>query len=187
MAKEDIFKFEKEERDNFKNRASKAKSKISRKRFSKAEDDPVLYLEALLEEAHIEPHSTAALQFLKNKSRQAFGTTNFPLEVLESASQEIVGRNKIVPNWVNTGKLYSFRYWPENFDTIEYFDMNPLIFIVDFESKYSWRGINLHYLDPNIRNKLYYDLRQWLTNKNYDQHTRVRMYYQYLKRFKKYI
>ena len=184
------FDFEKDKKlDSTSNAARKSDAKRRTRSTSlrKPEENPVGYLEGLLNEEGISEHSVAALQFLKNKSRQTFGTSKLPLETLAPAASEIVGRNKVVPNWINTGKLYTFRYWPENFTTLDYFDMHPLVFIVDFESKYSWRGINLHYLDPNIRNKLYYDLRQWLTNRNYDQHTRVRMFYSYLKRFKKYI
>tara|TARA_B100001059_G_C17725415_1_gene523138 strand:- start:97 stop:888 length:792 start_codon:yes stop_codon:yes gene_type:complete len=180
------FDFAEQEKKLSNERIKKAKQKL-KNRFRKPEDNPVTYLEGLLMEENIPPHSIAALQFLKNKTRQLYGTRRFEPEDLVSAASEIVGRNKVVPNWMNTGKLYTFRYWPDGFVDLNYFDMNPLIFIVDFESKYLWRGINMHYLDPNLRNKLYYDLRQWLTNRNYDQGTRIRMFYQYLKRFKKYI
>ena len=146
-----------QEKKTLNERVKKAKQKLAH-RSLKAEDDPVTYLEGLLHEENIPPHSIAGLQFLKNKTRQIYGTRRFDPEDLASAASEIVGRNKVVPNWLNTGKLYTFRYWPDGFVDLDYFDMNPLIFIVDFESKYLWRGINMHYLDPNLRNKLYYDL-----------------------------
>ena len=63
------FDFAEQEKKLSKERINKAKQKM-RNRFRKPEDDPVTYLEGLLHQEGIQPHSIAAHQFLKNKTRQ---------------------------------------------------------------------------------------------------------------------
>jgi hypothetical protein len=72
-------------------------------------------------------------------------------------------------NIVNTideksiGKMYTFFYDPKHKETLPYYDLFPLIFVVG-PAAGGFLGINLHYLPPVLRAKLMDSLYQILNN-----------------------
>lgn len=83
------------------------------------------------------------------------------------------------------GYMYAFRYDPKWKNELPYYDTFPLIFPVKFESD-GFLGINFHYLPPVLRAKLMDALYSTLTNKKYDDTTRIRISYQILQSASKY-
>ena len=83
------------------------------------------------------------------------------------------------------GYMYAFSYDPKFKKTLSYYDVFPLIFPVQFESD-GFLGINFHYLPPVLRAKLMDALYPNLTNKQYDDTTRMRISYQILQSAAKY-
>jgi hypothetical protein len=83
------------------------------------------------------------------------------------------------------GYMYAFRYDPKWKNELPYYDTFPLIFPVKFESD-GFLGINFHYLPPVLRAKLMDALYSTLTNKKYDDTTRVRISYDILQSAAKY-
>jgi hypothetical protein len=83
------------------------------------------------------------------------------------------------------GKMYTFFYDPKYKDVLPYYDMFPLIFLVDFKEN-GFLGINLHYLPPVLRAKLMDSLYQTINNTKYDDTTKLRISYQILASASKY-
>lgn len=77
------------------------------------------------------------------------------------------------------GKMYTFFYDPKHKDTLPYYDLFPLIFVVG-PAKGGFMGINLHYLPPVLRAKLMDSLYQILNNNKYNDTTKLKISYQVL-------
>lgn len=78
------------------------------------------------------------------------------------------------PKRLMIGQLLFFKYLPTNKRFIEsnrYYDIYPLIFVTD-SYRGGFRGINLHYLDPETRNLLFENMmKQFTTTKGRDHRT----------------
>ena len=83
------------------------------------------------------------------------------------------------------GYMYAFKYDPKHKADLPYYDTFPLIFPVKMESD-GFLGINFHYLPPILRAKLMDALYSTLTNKKYDDSTRVKISYSILQSASKY-
>jgi hypothetical protein len=83
------------------------------------------------------------------------------------------------------GYMYAFKYDPKTKNDLPYYDTFPLIFPVKMESD-GFLGINFHYLPPVLRAKLMNALYSTLTNKKYDDSTRVKISYSILQSASKY-
>lgn len=107
-----------------------------------------------------------------------------------NAAQDVtsVNRNRMMndkENIVNTideksiGKMYTFFYDPKHKETLPYYDLFPLIFVVGPAAD-GFLGINLHYLPPVLRAKLMDSLYQILNNNKYNDTTKLKVSYQVL-------
>ena len=83
------------------------------------------------------------------------------------------------------GYMYAFKYDPKMKKELPYYDTFPLIFPVRIDSD-GFLGINFHYLPPVLRAKLMNALYSTLTNKKYDDTTKVRISYSILQSASKY-
>jgi hypothetical protein len=83
------------------------------------------------------------------------------------------------------GYMYAFKYDPKMKKELPYYDTFPLIFPVKFEND-GFLGINFHYLPHILRAKLMDALYSNLTNRNYDETTRVKVSYSILQSASKY-
>jgi len=66
------------------------------------------------------------------------------------------------------GKLAFLSYNPVTKDTLDFYDVNPLIFIVKVEGPYIY-GLNVHYLDLSLRTKLVQSLCKFGPSSNEDE------------------
>ena len=83
------------------------------------------------------------------------------------------------------GYMYAFKYDPKMKKELPYYDTFPLIFPVRIDSD-GFLGINFHYLPPILRAKLMNALYSTLTNKKYDDTTKVKISYSILQSASKY-
>ena len=79
-----------------------------------------------------------------------------------------------------TGKMFTFRYLPKGRDTLKYYDTFPLVITLDVGKRYM-TGLNLHYIAPKYRQILLNHLDDYSNNTQYDEHTRLRVTYNFLK------
>lgn len=78
------------------------------------------------------------------------------------------------------GSMVMYYYDPKHKDTLPYFDRFPLTIIVDMTSD-GFHGLNLHYLPMTLRAKFLDGLLDNITNTVYNDATRFRVTYNYLK------
>jgi len=77
------------------------------------------------------------------------------------------------------GNMYLMTYDPKHKDTLPYYDRFPLIFPIN-KAKGGFLGINMHYLPPILRAKLMDQLYTVLTNKRFDETTKISASYKLL-------
>ena len=80
------------------------------------------------------------------------------------------------------GNMYMFFYDPKHKETLPYYDTFPLIIMVE-KAPGGFYGLNLHYLPPVLRAKLFDALT--LTNNRYDESTRFKARYRILQSVRK--
>jgi len=78
------------------------------------------------------------------------------------------------------GRMYSFFYDAKGKDELAYWDRYPLVFPIELYSD-GFLGINLHYLPPRLRAALMNKLYDTMTNKKYDETTKLNINYRILK------
>jgi hypothetical protein len=83
------------------------------------------------------------------------------------------------------GYMYAFKYDPKTKNDLPYYDTFPLIFPIRMDSD-GFLGINFHYLPPVLRAKLMNALYSTLTNRKYDDTTKVKISYSILQSASKY-
>lgn len=103
---------------------------------------------------------------------QARKTSITPRKLQSEAKSQAVGR-------VSMGKMYFFAYDPKTKKELPYYDRFPLIFPFK-KAQGGFMGINLHYLPPRLRAKLMDALYGLVTNKKYDETTRLNLSYRVL-------
>ncbi len=103
---------------------------------------------------------------------QARKTSITPRKLQSEAKSQAVGR-------VSMGRMYFFAYDPKTKKELPYYDRFPLIFPFK-KAQGGFMGINLHYLPPRLRAKLMDALYSLVTNKKYDETTRLNLSYRVL-------
>jgi hypothetical protein len=83
------------------------------------------------------------------------------------------------------GKMFMFWYDPKWKDVLPYYDICPLILVVDMDKK-GFYGLNLHYLPPQLRAMLLDRLLAIRSNNKYDSTTYLKISYSILKATQKY-
>jgi|TARA_B110000971_G_scaffold219288_1_gene260037 hypothetical protein len=83
------------------------------------------------------------------------------------------------------GGMYMFTYDPKTKDKMPYYDTFPLVIPVE-PAAGGFYGLNLHYIPPLLRAKLLDALMDNLSNKKYDDSTRMRINYKMLQAASKY-
>jgi hypothetical protein len=82
------------------------------------------------------------------------------------------------------GKMYFYFYDPKTKDSLPYYDRFPLVIPIERYPD-GFLGLNLHYLHPKRRIILLDKLSTILNNRDYDETTRFRISYDFLKRASK--
>ena len=79
------------------------------------------------------------------------------------------------------GRMYFYYYDPKTKDSLPYYDRFPLVIPIERYSD-GFLGLNLHYIHPKRRIILLDKLSTILTDHRYDEGTRLRISYDFLKR-----
>ena len=80
--------------------------------------------------------------------------------------------------------MYFYFYDPKTKEQMEYYDKFPLVIPIE-EHRDGFLGLNLHYIHPRQRLQLLDKLSDIATNKNFDESTRFKISYNYLKNAKR--
>jgi hypothetical protein len=101
--------------------------------------------------------------------------TRSPKTVIESAAAR--AHSVITPT---PGKMLMYQYDAKYKDVLPYWDMFPVMFPLEMY-KDSFLGLNMHYLPPTFRVRLFDALFETANNTKYDQTTKLNISYQQLK------
>ena len=123
--------------------------------------------ESLAKEGYT-PRSSAARQWLRAKVGELRPT---PAALMKD--RERLKDKSII------GKMYFFFYDPKTKDSLPYYDRFPLVIPIERYSD-GFLGLNLHYIHPKQRIILLDKLSDTVTNKRFDEKTKLRISYQYL-------
>lgn len=83
-------------------------------------------------------------------------------------------------NRARVGSMYMYFYDPKHRETLPYYDAFPLTIMVE-PVPGGFYGLNLHYLPPALRAKLFDSIVELTNNKRYDESTRFKLTYNMLK------
>ncbi len=123
--------------------------------------------------AGVQPRSTESQNWFRRKLKDA-GTINRQSLLRDSALQR-VARPRM-------GDMYMFFYDPKHKETLPYYDTFPLIIMVE-KAPGGFYGLNMHYLPPVLRAKLFDGLAK--SDERYDENTRFRARYRLLQSVRK--
>jgi len=117
----------------------------------------------------LEPRTRVARQWLKAKMM------NLRVSRRDMMRDRIRLRNKSL-----IGRMYFYFYDPKLKDTLPYYDKFPLVIPIK-RLPDGFIGINLHYISPKYRIILLDKLSTILNNHDYDETTKLKISYEYLK------
>lgn len=118
----------------------------------------------------IEPRTRLARQWLKSK------TQNLRVSGKDLMQDRLKLRNKSL-----IGRMYFYYYDPKMKDTLPYYDRFPLVIPIERHND-GFIGLNLHYISPKYRIMLLDKLSSIMNNDEYDETTKLRISYDFLKR-----
>jgi len=121
-------------------------------------------------------HSKEAQDWFREKARE-LGRIN-KLDLI--ADKRLTQLNRPSP-----GQMFLFTYDPKTKKQLPYYDTFPLILMVDYTDT-GFYGLNLHYLPPAPRAKLFDALLQTANNNKFDDSTKLKINYNILKSTEKY-
>jgi hypothetical protein len=118
-----------------------------------------------------------ARKWFRDIARNTGSNERKPERILESSKNK---KTRVLP-----GRMYHFFYDPKTKEKLPYYDVFPLIFMVG-KAENGFYGINLHYLPPQLRAKLMDALYEVVSDKRYDENTKLRISYNILQGAAKY-
>ena len=125
-------------------------------------------IQASLAKEGLKPRTNAARAWIRSKVKDLNSKTAL------MRAQERLRTNTII------GKMYFFYYDPKTKDSLPYYDRFPLVIPIEQYSD-GFLGLNLHYIHPKQRIILLDKLSDTLSNKRYDERTRLRVNYEFLR------
>jgi len=121
----------------------------------------------------INPRTAKARDWLRNK-----------IKSLNPTAKILFQDTRKTKNNTILGKMYFYYYDPKTKDKLSFYDKFPLVIPIEQYSD-GFLGLNLHYIHPRERIILLDKLSETLNNSRYDEKTKFRISYEYLKAAKK--
>ena len=117
----------------------------------------------------IEPRTATARDWLKAKIQNLSVDANTLMQDKDSLKDSTI-----------IGKMYFYYYDPKTKEKLKYYDRFPLVIPVE-EYNDGFLGLNLHYIHPKNRVILLDKLSETLSNSSFDEKTKFRVSYNFLK------
>ena len=118
------------------------------------------------------------------RSREARSWLLSKVSTLRPTKGDLMRDRERLKNTSIIGRMYFYYYDPKTKDSLPYYDRFPLVIPIERYSD-GFLGLNLHYISPKRRIILLDKLSTILSDHNYDEKTRFRISYDYLKRASK--
>jgi len=134
-------------------------------------------LDEMFKETGLPRGSQAAMTWYKSLVREMFEMTEMsPEETLLRDKTRLIQKS----GYKRLGGMYLFNYLPKTRARLKYYDTIPLVFILKFYGD-GFLGLNLHYLAPSMRERLFTLLRTRMRGPIENQWSRLYLSYEMLK------
>lgn len=134
------------------------------------------------------------MAYLLDRLKQELGTTGYKpgsnrsrdwlrkkVNDLKPTSQALMRDRERLKSSTIIGGMYFYFYDPKTKESLPYYDRFPLVIPIE-QYRDGFLGLNLHYIHPKQRILLLDALSEYKTNNNYDEKTRLRLSYDFLRR-----
>tara|TARA_Y100000296_G_scaffold83090_1_gene113289 strand:- start:516 stop:1127 length:612 start_codon:yes stop_codon:yes gene_type:complete len=101
------------------------------------------------------------------------------------SSKSIMSQRDSIVSKIFLGRMYHFRYDAKWKEKLPYWDMFPLVIPIDFYND-GFSGLNLHYLPPRLRARLFDALTNVLSDDGLNERAKFKLTYQMLSGVKMY-
>jgi hypothetical protein len=125
-----------------------------------------------------------ARQGFEKRSREARNWLKAKIGALKPTKGDLMRDKQRLRERSFIGRMYFYFYDPKTKDSLPYYDKFPLVIPIERYPD-GFLGLNLHYISPKQRILLLDKLSVLLTDRNYDEKTRLRISYDYLARASK--
>jgi hypothetical protein len=129
-------------------------------------------LKKQLEEEGIKPNTKLSQEWFLDKIREIGGLKVETSRIMREPPIKMAANQF-------RGRMYLFRYNPLNKRTLPYYDMFPLVILLE-KSKTGFMGLNLHYLPIDLRQRLFYNLLPRASQSEFRWNTYLKIDYDYL-------
>jgi hypothetical protein len=130
-------------------------------------------IQASLAKEGLKPRTNAARDWLKKKVND-----------LRPSPASIMRDKERLREKSFIGRMYFYLYDPKHKDTLPYYDRFPLVIPIE-RYQDGFLGLNLHYIHPKQRIILLDKLSEVANNSKFDETTRLKISYEFLKRASK--
>jgi len=121
-----------------------------------------------------------AKQGLEPRSRESRQWLNAKIAELKPTKAALMADRQRLKTGSIIGKMYFYFYDPKTKDTLPYYDRFPLVIPIE-KYKDGFLGLNLHYIHPKYRITLLDKLSEVASNRKYNEQTKLRISYRYLR------
>jgi len=122
-----------------------------------------------------------AKEGLNPRTRLARAWLQQKVKDLKPSPSSLIRDRQRLKNKSFIGKMYFYYYDPKSKDSMPYYDRFPLVIPIEQYSD-GFLGLNLHYIHPRQRITLLDKLSDTASNKKFDEKTKLKLNYDYLKR-----
>lgn len=122
----------------------------------------------------------ASINQLEPRSKDSMRWFQMNLAQMRIQQNQILNDSLLIrANHVRPGFMFQFLYDPKGKEDLPYYDKFPLTIVIG-PAEGGFFGLNLHYLHPFLRAKLFDRLLHYTTNQNFDEKTKFRLTYNIL-------
>ena len=134
------------------------------------------YLKELRDELNVEKFGPAGIKWMRDTIQQLHTMEDLSVEEKFVRDEK---RIRARTSFKRIGWMYMFNYQPLHKDKEKYYDTFPLIYILRLDSD-GFVGINLHYLPPIMRERVFLMLQRFASGSYENEETRLVLRYEYM-------
>lgn len=131
--------------------------------------------DALIAKTVLRKYNTLASSLFNEDGTTAKHAKKTPRQFLSNKIRRHDAQGNLLRRQLRTrdvGKMFTFIYDPKHRATLPYYDVNPVVIILDVLPD-GFIGLNFHMLEPTIRLQLLKDLRKFKTLKDLETYIRI--------------
>ena len=134
------------------------------------------YLKGVRDDLGVSKYGPAAIKWMRDTIKQLNTVEDISVEEKFIRDEK---RIRSRTTFKRAGQMFMFNYQPMNRAKLKYYDTFPLVFILELNND-GFTGINLHYLEPTLRERLFLYLIKFSSGSLENEDTRLILRYKYM-------